>query len=322
MPMSLLLIDEADVAACVSAGDALEQMRRVFRHLAAGEAANFPVVRETVGEAVFGVKSGAIVPAGALGLKAGGYFPANALEGLSRHQSMIVLFDPHTGRPTALVSGNLITKLRTAAAAALSIELLADPQSRTLAIIGAGAQVQAHVEAAFAVRPFSRLRLWNRSDANARSLAHSLGRAGFPVDVAGSAKEAVGQADVVITLTPAREPIVERAWVRPGTHLACMGADTAGKQEVDVALLAAARVFTDSIEQAAAIGECQAGLRAGRFARDHIVGTLGDILLGRVRGRRSTDEITVFDGTGLAVQDLQMATLVLARTAASRGDGP
>jgi ornithine cyclodeaminase len=315
--LSLPLIDEMTVATLVSPEDALREMREVFAKLSDAKAVNFPVVREPVGPSVFGVKSGSYLERGLLGLKAGGYFPANALQGNTRHQSIVVLFDPQTGMPRALVGGNLVTKLRTAAAAALSIELLSKPDSSVLAVIGAGAQAEPHIRAACAVRAFTSVILWNRSRDPARKLARDLEKLGIGVQVAESPQAAVETADVVITLTPATSPVVGTDWIAPGTHLACMGADTAGKQEVDERLVAASRVFTDSIEQACTIGECQTGIRSALFGREHIVGVLGDILTGRCEGRRTAREITLFDGTGLAVQDLVMADSVAKRFAAS-----
>jgi alanine dehydrogenase len=309
--MNPRLIDENEVAACVSAADALREMRELFEQVARGTAVSYPVVRESVGDAIFGVKSGACTESGVLGLKAGGYFPQNALHGSTRHQSVIVLFDPQRGMPLALMAGNLITKLRTAAAAALSIDLLARRDASTLAVIGAGAQVPAHVEAACAVRHFKQVKVWNRTPAHAQRVVQSMNGLHPGIQTSPSAHEAVVDADVIITLTPSREPLLQRAWIQPGAHLACMGADTVGKQEVDPAIIADARVFTDSIDQAATIGECQAGLRGAFFGREHILGTLGDVLVRRADGRKANDEITVFDGTGLAVQDLQMAALIL-----------
>jgi len=313
--LKLPSIDESEVAEAVTLADALDEMRAVFRDLANGGARNFPVVRENVGAAVFGVKSGVYARRGLLGLKAGGYFPENAARNETRHQSSILLFDTSSGRPWALVAGNLITKLRTAAAAALSIDLLARQDAAVLAVIGAGAQAKTHVLAALAVRKFEHVLLWNRTPEAARRLADELAEQGVATSVAAGAEDAVRQADVLVTLTTATAPVVLDAWVRAGTHLACMGADTKGKQEVEAGLVARARVFTDSIEQAATIGECQSGLRERRFDAAHIMGTLGEIIDGRAIGRRDPREITLFDGTGLAIQDLAMAGLAAHRRA-------
>lgn len=311
------LLGEDDVAAVVTPQDAMREMRAVFESMARQETRNFPVVRERLrGEdSVFGVKSAYDATRGILGLKAGGYFPLPGEGG--GHRSSIVLFDAQSGALRAVVSGNLVTRLRTAAAAALSIELLARADARTLAVIGAGAQAEAHVRAALLVRPFSRVLAWSRTAPRAAALAARLSNLDCTVEVASHARDAVSVADVVITLTPSTQPVVEDAWVRAGTHLACMGADTAGKQELEMSILQRAAIYTDSPEQAISIGECQSAARSTQGPPLTILGTLGDILIGRVHARIA-NEITVYDGTGVAAQDLAMASLVLERR--PRGD--
>ena len=314
----LPFIDEDAVKTLISADDALVEMRKLFAQLSLGMATNFPVIREMVGNSVFGVKSGSHVERGLLGLKAGGYFPANALTGGTKHQSVVMLFDPTTGKPTALVAGNLITRLRTAAAAAVSIDLLSRPDAAVLAMIGAGAQAASHARAACAVRRFERIVVWNRSPEAARRLTQELATTGTIVEQSPSCEAAVRSADVIVTLTTATAPVVRAEWVRSGTHLACMGADTVGKQEMEEALVAKSRVFTDSMDQALSIGECQAGFRKNVFGRSHITGVLGDILTGRCEGRQDEKQITMFDGTGVAVQDLVMADLAARRMESGR----
>jgi ornithine cyclodeaminase len=246
-----------------------------------------------------------------LGLKAGGAFPKNVPLGRQAHQSSIVLFDFDMGQPVALVAGNAITALRTAAASALSIDLMARKDARKILIIGAGAQAETHLRAALKVRAFDQVFAWSRDKEMAQDLAR---RVSDVIDLRPQTDvSVVKDCDVAITLTPSTQPLVDLARISPGTHLVCMGADTAGKQEVAPEIVAASRVFTDDIEQSLTIGECQAAFRAGLIGRDHIRGTLGEILLGTARGRESDDEITLFDGTGVALQDLIAAGHVLAR---------
>jgi alanine dehydrogenase len=310
-----LIVAEADVAAFVTLEDAWRAIRDVFVDVANDDAVNYPVVRETLrgSPAVFGVKTAQYRRHRVVGLKAGGYFPANAAHGDTNHQSYVVLFDDETGKPRAMVGGNLLTRLRTAAAAALSIDVLAKPDARTLAVIGAGAQAETHIRAALLARPFKRIVLWNRSRERATQMA-SRWTAAPPIDVFASAEAAVRQADVVITLTNATHPIVHASWVQPGCHLACMGADTSGKQEVDVALVRSARVFTDALTQAVSIGECQAAYRGGQISQNEIT-MLGDVLRGVATGRTDDAQITLFDGTGVAAQDIAMAAIVAERAA-------
>lgn len=311
MSQSFLYLSDDDVRAVLTPAAALQVVKDAFTASSRGTGRNFPVVRERLDHAIFGVKSGIDSHVRVLGLKAGGAFPKNVPLGRQAHQSSVVLFDFDTGQPLALVSGNAITALRTAAAAALSIDLMARKDASNILIIGAGAQAETHLRAALKVRAFDQVFAWSRDLDLAQGLAR---RVSDVADLKPQADLSVVKAcDVVITLTPSTEPLVDFGQVSPGTHLVCMGADTAGKQEVACEIVAASRVFTDDIEQSLTIGECQCAFRAGLIDRDHIRGTLGDVLLGRERGRERDDEITLFDGTGVALQDLIAAGHVLAK---------
>ena len=313
-----LIVPESRVHEHVTMDDAWRAMRDVFTDMSESVAVNFPVVREVLldSSAVFGVKSAQYRRHGVVGLKAGGYFPSNATRGDTNHQSVVVLFDEESGKPRAMIGGNLLTKLRTAAAAAISIDALARNDVRTLAVIGAGTQSETHIVAALLARPFSRILLWNRGRERADALSAKW-KGDVPIEVLASAEEAVRAADVVITVTNASSPLVRHEWVSAGCHLACMGADTVGKQEVDIEIVKAARVFTDERTQSVSIGECQSAFRSGAIIAESIH-VLGDVLRGKVAGRESDSQITLFDGTGVAAQDIAMAALVAARAQSGR----
>jgi alanine dehydrogenase len=311
---TLPMLSEEDVRGLVTLRDAMGVVRQVFADTARDLAVNFPVVRESLkpGGSVFGVKSAHYPSHGVVGLKAGGYFPANLARGGTAHQSVVLLFDQETGQPCAMVGGNLITRLRTAAAAAVSIDLLAKKDAATLAVIGAGAQAQTHIEAALLVRRFQKVSIWNRDPARAQALVRRLSGTVPIVLAANSARTAVADADVVITLTAATAPVLERDWIPAGCHLACMGADTAGKQEVDARLVAASRLFTDAVKQSVTIGECQMAFRSGAIAPTDIV-HLGKLLNHSAPGRQTLQDITLYDGTGVAAQDIAMAAFAMDR---------
>ncbi|NBB91785.1 MAG: NAD(P)-binding domain-containing protein [Gammaproteobacteria bacterium] len=305
--------DESDIAAVLDEDLALDAARQVFRSLGRGQAEAFASVRNAIGhqDAVFGNKSGFDRETMALGLKAGGYWRNNVAGGLPNHQSVTVLFDPDTGRPRAALSGNHLTAMRTAAACAVSIDALARRDSKTLAIVGAGQQAAYHLRAATTVREFERILIWNRTTNRAEALANEASR--FAPEVrAADLEQAVAGADVVICVVSSFEPVVPADSVRPGTHIAAMGTDTAGKQELDPAIVAAASVFTDDVEQALVLGESQHAFRAGALERADIA-PISEVLAGRRDGRRRVDEITLYDGTGLGLQDLVTAQLVLER---------
>jgi ornithine cyclodeaminase/alanine dehydrogenase-like protein (mu-crystallin family) len=281
--------------------------------MAARSAYNFPVIREAIGhaDALYGFKSGFDRAGLNLGLKSGGYWPGNAAKGLTNHQSTVFLFDADSGRLRAVVGGNLLTALRTAAAAAVSVAHLARPDAAVLGILGAGHQAGFQLRAVAEQRPFEQVVAWNRSPEKLGSLAKVADEIGLPFE-AVSLDDLGARADVIVTITSSFNPILHDAQVRPGTHLACMGTDTRGKQEAEAALLARARVFTDEVAQSVTIGEAQHAVAAGLIAEADIV-ELGAVINGTHPGRGSADEITLFDGTGVGLQDLAVAAAVVQR---------
>jgi len=309
----MLVISEAQARELVSVEDAIAAVENALAAMARQQARNYPVVREVVGyrDAVFGVKTGCDTALPLLGLKAGGYWPHNQAAGLTNHQSATLLFDPDSGRASALVSANYLTGVRTGAASAIATKYLARPESRTLGIVGAGAQALHQVRATLAVRPIRRVVAWSRSPGRLDALRLGVEQLGLAFDVAASCREVAEQADVLVTVTPSQQPLVEAAWVRPGTHISAMGADTRGKQELDPALVAGAAIFVDEAAQAVSIGECQHAVRAGLLSEAGFRASLGEVIAGLREGRRSAGEITLFDGTGVALQDLVVADLAV-----------
>lgn len=282
----------------------------VFVSLAKDDAVNFPIVRETLGyaNAIFGFKSGFQKSDPLLGIKAGGLWPGNVERGLANHQSTIVLFDPETGSPHALVKGTYLTALRTAAASALSIRYLARQDSQTLGILGAGGQATFQIQAALKERNFEQVLIANRSRERTNKLVAFVEQLGLKARYV-SEQEMAQTSDVIITITPSFEPILKRSWVRPGTHLACMGADTVGKNELDAEIISAASLFGDEPSQTVFLGEFQHAFRQGLIAQDDIV-RLGQVI-GQGTYARNADEITVFDSTGMGLQDLAAAQIAL-----------
>lgn len=315
----MLIVPERLIAELVSPADAFAAIEACFAAMARGEAYNFPVVREALGEGrQYGFKSGLDRAGSSLGVKAGGYFPANLARGIINHQSSVFLFDPETGRPLAMVGGNLLTALRTAAASAISIDRLARKDARVLGMVGAGHQAGFQLRAAARVRKFERVVAWNLHPEMLPKLGAIAAELGLPFEPVSLA-ELGTHADVIITITSSDKASLMDAYVKPGTHLACMGTDTVGKQEVEPALLARATMFTDEVAQAISIGEAQHAVMAGLISAADIA-PLGDVLIGRHPGRTSDTEITVFDGTGVGLQDLAVAGVAVLR-AKERGLG-
>ncbi len=304
------IVPEAAIADLMTPEASFEAVEAVFGAMARGDAYNFPVIREAIGhaEALYGFKSGFDRAGLNLGVKSGGYWPGNAEKGIPNHQSTVLLFDADTGRAKAVIGGNLLTALRTAAASAVSIKHLARPEAKVLGMIGAGHQSAFQMRAAAAQRSFEKVIGWNLHPEMLPRLAGTAEELGLPFEAVEL--DGMAEADVIITITSSFAPTLMDGHVSPGTHLACMGTDTKGKQEVDAAILARATVFTDEIAQSVSIGEAQHAVAAGTLAEDRIV-EIGAVINGVHPGRSSAEEVTLFDGTGVGLQDLAVASKVL-----------
>ncbi|MEM1361913.1 MAG: iminosuccinate reductase BhcD [Pseudomonadota bacterium] len=315
---TILMVGEDACKATVDEAAAFDAVEKIFAAMATGEAWNFPVVREQLGhaDAVYGFKSGFDRAGLNLGIKSGGYWPGNIEKGLTNHQSTVMLFDPDTGRLSALVGGNYLTAVRTAASSSVSIAHLARKDAKVLGMVGAGHQAQFQLRAAVRQRDFERVVAWNPHPEMLPKLGAVAEEIGLPFE-AVSAEEVGAAADVIITITSAFEPLLMRDWIKPGTHIACMGTDTKGKQEVDPHLVAAAKAFTDEIAQSTTIGETQHAIGAGLIAEGDIT-PIGAVINGTATGRESDDQITLFDGTGVGLQDLAVAA-VAAELAKAQG---
>ena len=314
----MLIVSEETCQAVVGRSDAFQAVEGVFAAMASGDAYNFPVIREAIGhaDALYGFKSGFDRTGLVLGLKSGGYWPGNMDKGLTNHQSTVFLFDPDTGQLQALVGGNYLTAIRTAAASSVSIAHLARKDSRVLGMVGAGHQAGFQLRAAAEQRDFEKVVAWNFHPDMLPKLGAVAEEIGLPFEAVE--REQLGaEADVIISITSAHDPLMMKDWVKPGTHLACMGTDTRGKQEVDPELVAAATVFTDEIAQSTTIGEAQHAISKGLISEADIT-SIGDVINSTHPGRTSDAEITLFDGTGVGLQDLAVAS-VAARLAQDSG---
>ena len=315
----LIIVSEEACKSVIDRDSAFTAVENVFASMSKGDAYNFPVIREAIGyaDALYGFKSGFDRAGKSLGLKSGGYWPGNAAKGLTNHQSTIFLFNPDNGKLRALVGGNYLTAVRTAAASAVSIAHLARKDSKVLGMVGAGHQSTFQLRAALEQRNFEKVIGWNKDPEHLVNLQQIATEAGIPFESVDR-EELCKQADVIITITSAFEPLLMKDWIKPGTHIACMGTDTVGKQEVDPALLASATVFTDEIAQSISLGEAQHAIKSGAIKESDIT-TLGDVINGDHPGRSNDDEITLFDGTGVGLQDLAVASAA-ARLAVEKGE--
>jgi len=307
----VIIVPEKVIPDLIDRASAFTAVEGVFAAMARKDAYNFPVIREDIGyaDALYGFKSGFDRAGLSLGLKSGGYWPGNIAKGLTNHQSTVFLFDADTGQVKAVVGGNYLTAIRTAAASSVSIKYLAREDSKVLGMVGAGHQSAFQMRAAAEQRNFEKVIGWNLHPEMLSRLEATAAEIGLPFE-AVELDELGAQADVIITITSSFAPILKEGQVKPGTHIACMGTDTKGKQEIDAELLLSSTVFTDEVAQAVTIGECQHAYAGGRLAESDIT-EIGSVINGIHEGRRSETEITLFDGTGVGLQDLAVATAVV-----------
>ncbi|MEX2629138.1 MAG: cyclodeaminase [Tistlia sp.] len=248
-----------------------------------------------------------------------GFFD-NPKLGLPSLNGLMVLLSAETGIVQALLLDNgYLTDIRTAAAGAVAARHLAPSRVRTAAVLGAGVQAELQLEALSLVRPFEELLVWARDAAKAAAYAAKMSaRLGLPVRAVASPEEAVRAAQVVVTTTPSREPLIRAEWLHPGLHITAMGSDAAGKNELDPAVLAHADLLVcDRVSQCSRLGELRSALEAGLLPAEPAPPELGQVIAGLAAGRRSDEQVTVADLTGTGIQDTAVATAAFARCKAA-----
>jgi alanine dehydrogenase len=233
--------------------------------------------------------------------------------------SILIYTHPETGFPLAIVDGSYHTVMRTGAAAAVSAKWMARKNSKVLAIVGAGHMAEGALATCNEVFKWSEVRVWSRSQA---TLDHFVKEQqpkyeSFEIKTSTKLEQTVRGADVVVTVTPARGPIVMADWIQPGTHIAAVGADKKGDQELEGVLLTRARIFVDDIRQCRTDGEINVPLSQGLISESDIAGEIGEVITGRKQGRTSDEEITIFDSTGIALQDSATVPLEYERAMAA-----
>jgi ornithine cyclodeaminase len=322
-----LILHEPEIRALLDPSSCIEAVERAFVAYAAGRAELPGVIHLDLPE-VHGevhVKAGYVHGGECWALKVAWGFPDNPALGLPANSGLVLAFDARTGVPAAILfDGGYVTDLRTAAAGAVAVRYLARERVRAVGVIGTGAQARLQVQLLTHVRQFEEVRIWGRrreaaeqcvADLRARGALAASGR----VAVAETAEEAVRGADIVYTVTPSRMPLLRAEWLDQGSLVVAVGSDGADKQELDVDVLRRADlVVADSLPQCRRIGEIHHALAAGVLEESGVV-SLGDVISGAARGRQSGTERIVCDLTGVGVQDVAAAAVVLERARAARG---
>ena len=323
----MLIIDRDTVNRLLDMGRLIDALAPAMADLSAGRVSMAPrnIVHIAAEEAILGAMPAFVPATGTLSAKLVTVFPGNATRGLESHHAIIAVFDAATGEPAALLDGTHITAARTAAGSALATRLLANPDAAVAAILGTGVQARFHALALPHVRGLGEIRIAGRDAAKALALAQRLGgEIDVPVVAAASFEDAVRGADIVCATTHADAPVLRRDWLAPGAHVNSVGVNPRGP-EIDAATVAAARVFVES--RAAALAPAPSGandlllpIRDGVITADHIRGEVGELVSGKVTGRTSYEDITLYKSVGVAVQDAAAAHMVL-EAARARGLG-
>jgi len=328
MGAPLLVLSGADVHALLSYSECAAAMRGALTALASGRAQQ-PLRTIVTPDGAAGLM--ALMPSylageragdAAYGLKAICVTPANPAAGLDTHQGVVLLSAGATGEPLAMLNASAVTEIRTAAVSVVATDLLARAEADQLAVIGTGVQARAHIRALDAARELSQIRVAGRDPARAEQFAASFaGQTNVPVKACASAREAAAGADIIVTATSSDQPVLERDWIAPGTHINAVGACLPHQRELDTATVAAAVLFADRRDSLLAeSGDYVLAAADGAATPDQIRAELGELLLGTATGRESADEITIFESLGLAIEDLAAARRVY-ELAAEAGAG-
>ncbi len=311
--MPTLLLDRNAVKSMMRMGDVIKVVEEAFRMCGEGKGKMPAKVYLSVEQGDFRAMPAALP--GCAGMKWVNVHPRNPSRGLPSVMAVLIYSDPETGYPLAIMDATEITAYRTGAAAAIASKYLARRDSHTVGVIGAGyqayTQILAHAEL---FNPIS-ISASDISKAAVDRLAQSLPHLSIR---SCSAQEAAG-CDIVCTLTPSRSPIVKRGWIRPGTHINAVGADAPGKQELEPSILKEAIVVIDDLEQASHSGEINVPIQKGMYSISEIYGTLPEVVAGKKKGRTDSKAITVFDSTGIAVEDIAVAKLLFEKARQAGG---
>jgi ornithine cyclodeaminase len=317
------IVRQDEVLALLPMADCIEAVEVALRALAGGEAV-LPL-RQAMWlpdrSGLLGVMPAHLGPPGILGIKVITVMPGNHGTELDAHQGAVLLFEADRGRLLAVVDASAVTAIRTAAASAVATRALAREDAGDLAILGTGTQARSHLEAMRLVLELRRVRVWGRSAEHARAFArHETDRHGAAIEPVATARDAVEGADVVCTVTSAREPVLQCAWLAPGAHVNAVGACLPTTRELDTEAIARSRFYVDTREGAFhEAGDFLIARSEGAVADDHIAGEIGEVLIGKVPGRRSPDDITVFESLGIGIYDVAAAHRVWLNAEARDG---
>lgn len=316
--MKVSILGRNDLEKVLEMPKVIEGVQSVYRLKAEGKTVVWPLVSYDFEEAnaVMDIRSGCVFGENLHGLKMLNNFPLNKEKGLPSFNGMLMIFDSTTGVPLGVMDAAYITCMRTGAAGAIGAKVLGRPESEVLFVLGAGKQAIYQIAATLTLMP--QIKKIYLADAlnleNAKHFAKECPeklKQDFGINCNGFAFQAVEdmaacvfESDIIITITPARKPVIKKEWVKPGSHFSCIGADMEGKEEIDPEIFRGARVYADDIKQCVQVGEMELPIKDGIIREEDVIGEIGQVLAGQIDGRLSDDDITIFDATGLALLDL------------------
>lgn len=306
--MKTLLLNKAEVGRLISMEEVIGTVEEAYKAFSAGQVVqpdyigiHLPEPRGEIDFKVGYCKTNEII---SMKASSGGFLDNPTAHGVPNGMGSVLLFDARSCALICVMDGSLLTGLRTGASGAVSVKALARKNAKKITCIGTGNQARMQIRAISLVMHIEEIHAWSRSpETRERFKADIEGEFGIPVILADSKQEAVEQADILITTTRGKGSLVEASWVKPGTHIVAIGTDMKGKQELDPEIFRHAKIVNDSISQCIEKGETWHPLKEKIISLDDIHGELGEILLGRKPGRESDQEITIFDSTGMAIQD-------------------
>ena len=302
--MPTLLLSKDVIRGLLNIADVIKVVEDAFKLFDQGRASMPPKAYLAVEQGDFRAMPASIP--GAAGMKWVNSHPQNPSRGLPTVMAVLVYNDPETGYPLAVMDATDITAYRTAATSAIASKYLARPDSHVLGIIGAGHQAYIHILAHAEVFDLKLIKVFDHSMSTCERLICSL--PDYPVEKASL--EDTANADIICTLTPSREPILKKEWITPGTHINAVGADAAGKEELDPSILKDSIVVVDDLRQASAAGEINVPITQKLFTVDEVYATLGELITGKKQGRTDNDVTSIFDSTGIAIEDIATAKLI------------
>lgn len=325
--MGNLILTRKDVMSVIDMKETIDAVRNVYKLKSEGKAVIWPLVNyEFVDEhAAMDIRSGYIKGEQLHGLKMLNNFPENREKGLPPFNGIMMVYDSNTGIPIGILDASYITCMRTGAAGALGVDLLARKDAKSLMILGAGKQAPFQIAATLTLRPqietvyivdplsYDAARNFVANIEEQLKNEFHFAEVNAKFVAVESIEEAVRQSDAIITVTPSRKPLIKKEWLKPGTHLSCLGSDMETKQEIESTISADARVFTDDKAQCIRVGEIELPLKQGVLKEENIAGEIGDVIAGTIKGRENDEQTTLFDATGLYILDLVTAKAAIKR---------